>query len=364
MKVGTLTFHRAINLGAVLQAYALSEYIKKTGNECDIIDYRCEYIENHYKKSKFFANGIKGAVVHLLCDGHDAERKKKFSEFSDKYLPVSKKAYTENDLKTANQSYDKFITGSDQVWNYAVADFDKAYFLDFVTDSKKKLSYAASFGFDKIPEDKETDYYNLLNDFNHISVREASAVDIVKDLASKDATQVLDPVFLLSADDWNKLTEKDEPKEKYILIYAFCVTENILKKAQELSNATGYKIYGITFIIKPLKGLKQINAVGPLDFLNLIKNAEFVVTNSFHGTAFSIIYNKKFFVEYYKLDVCINARFDSILGITGLENRCISNFDTGLLDTIDYDAVNEKLDEERKKSYDFLKKVIGNNEQN
>ena len=244
MKIGTLTYHRAVNYGAVLQTYALQKVLGNLGVDTEVVDYRAPYIEWIYKpfcmrNVKTFRDVLKvieGAPIKY-------KKKKQFFNFLDKHIKVSKEAYTVHNIEKANEVYDMFLTGSDQVFNLDCSNNDKNYFLEFVTDSKKKNSYAASFGFDKVPNGQENEYKELLVDFNNISVRENQGVKIVEDVAQKEAIEVLDPTLLLSAKEWEQIIEEPKVKEKgYILIYAMKPSEMLMKSANKLAEMTGLEI--------------------------------------------------------------------------------------------------------------------------
>lgn len=219
MKIGVITFHRAINYGAALQTYALQRAISDLGFDTEVIDYRCEHMENLYKliggfKQKTFKQNIRG-FINLIPSW---KKMNSFRSMIASHTKLSPVAYDSQSITTANQRYDVFITGSDQVFNYACSDFDKNYFLSFVKDPRKINSYAASFGISEIPQEYKSEYTRLLNRFNHLSVREESGRRIVRELTGKDCALHVDPVFLLDAAEWSKLA-KDPGIDNYILIY-------------------------------------------------------------------------------------------------------------------------------------------------
>ena len=361
MKLGIITYHRAVNYGAVLQAYALNRYINELCIPSEIIDYRCDYIEDLYSLSKKHQhdNSLKQLIRYLLEYKFKKKCGARFQKFRKSELGLSDMSYNKDEIANTNSIYDLFLTGSDQVWNYACTNYDKAYFLDFVDDSCKKNSYAASFGFDEIPQEIKEEYSNLLGDFKNISVREDDGVRIVNELIFKNAVHTLDPTLLLTADEWASIIPKAPLKKNYILVYTFGLTENIINQAKALSKLTGLRILRISNgIYKNNSGIKYIRAVGPIEFLNLFKNASYIITNSYHGTLFSINFNKKFFLE--RLDeVNLNTRVNSILTLLCLKDRLIPGCDSDLLREINYEKVNEIIQQERIKSTNFLKEIIG-----
>lgn len=366
MKVGTITYHRAVNYGAVLQTYALQKVLDKLDIENEVIDYRADYIEWIYKPFCMrdrkniwdFLKIIKGAPIK-------SKKRKQFLDFIKNNIRVSDKAYTNTTLSESNDIYDLFISGSDQVFNLDCSNYDTNYLLDFVKDKSKKTSYAGSFGFDEIPEEDIKEYQRLLSDFRSISVREAQGVKIVEQAIDRDATEVLDPTLLLSKEEWKNVIGNFDRKEKgYILIYALKPSETLMKLANKLQELTGLEMLfvkdsltkeGQNVLNKSVKYLKNAN---PFEFVNLVANAEYVITNSFHGTAFSINFNKKFFTELLAPETKVNSRLENILDMFDLRSRQILNLDSLTLDEIDYGRVNKILDERKNKSIEFLVKNI------
>ena len=203
MKIGIITFHRAVNYGAVLQAYALQHALEGLGAQAEILDYRNRYIESCYDPYSLKGNKLKALAKIALLGGVRRKKNEAFRSFNKKYLRLSEAVYKDSEqLAGAEKFYDAFITGSDQVWNTSCADFDPAYFLTFVKDKKKKNSYAASFGLSEIPKEYEAEYKKRLAGYRQISVREAQGRALVKELTGRDVPVVLDPTLLLTEKDW------------------------------------------------------------------------------------------------------------------------------------------------------------------
>ncbi|MEG1619754.1 MAG: polysaccharide pyruvyl transferase family protein [Malacoplasma sp.] len=356
MKVGTITFHQAINYGAILQTYALQKTLEKSGINNEIINYE-------FTRSGTKINGFKGQLIKLIYNRSNQKRQKKFIEFSENYLKLSKiKLINESEKNKLNEEYDYFITGSDQVWNCNLTNFDKNFFLSFVTDDYKKIAYAASFGFDEIPKKNISEYRTLLSTFQSISVREKQGEKIIKELINRDVPCVLDPTLLIDEKEWTQIAKL--PKESnYILIYLMAKSKTILKFAERLSKRTGCKIIWINASKTELIKAKKIYSVGPEEFLGLFKNAKYVITSSFHGTAFAINFNKQFFTELLPFSAQVNSRLINILDLFDLKNRLIINGENNNIETvIDYESVNRKIESEKKISQNYLKKALGFNE--
>lgn len=363
-RIGIITFHRAINYGAVLQTVGLYQTLKNmkksSGIEIEIIDYRNAFIEKMY--SPFYSYNdslIKSLVKVPLYFGLKFSKKRKFMDFIKENVILSKK-YTQMNINDAETEYDIIITGSDQVWNDRCAEFDAVYFLNFVKESFKKNSYAASLGMKKIPQELEKEYKERLQDFNNLSVREESAnVKLTQLLERKDIQTVLDPTLICDEMMWKKMASELFAQEKYILLYMVNSPIELLEFAKKLSQKTGYPIYFISDkLFSRHKALNYLSNVSPQEFLGLIKNAEYVVTNSFHGTAFSIIFEKNFYVEL-NTNMGINNRAKELLELTDLLERDIQYYEEiGISKIINWNEVKRKLEIERKSSLDYLKQMI------
>lgn len=366
VRTATITFHKAVNYGAILQTYALQRSILKLGIDNDVIDYDCKLISNEYKliNTKSIKSFIKSLIVFKIY----YYKKNKFKSFIKKYIiltnPVTKDILKSEEF---NNKYNFFITGSDQVWNYEITNLDDVYFLNFVKDESKIKSYAASFGISCIPENLRLKYKNYLKRFSSILVRERTGAKLIENLIDKKVNVVLDPVLLLNEKEWNKIifkTKFDNIKDKYILVYMG--TPYIKLFAENLSIKYNIPIFNISDLI--FKREKKIgnteSKLGPEEFISAIKNAKFVITGSFHAVVFSIIYNKDFFINNKdKTKESRSSRQKDLLDLLEIKDREIFNHDD---DTdfvpIDWNNVNKKLEIERNKSINELKKMLGIND--
>lgn len=340
-KVGILTFHGADNLGAVLQAYALCKYITYNINvQAEIVDYICDEVEKTRYANN--CNVIKKMPLMLYYK----IKRTGFEKFRDKFLSLSDRKYVRDDIENCNLLYSTFITGSDQVWNIECSGEDNTYFLDFVETGKKKIAYAASIGSIEFKEEKIKEIKKLLKDFNAISVRESSSI---QKLGLEEKTPILpDPVFLLDKSQWKDVVTNRVKKKKYILVYLIQEDVNVVRAAREYAAKYNYDI------IINKKSIKFILNNSPDCFLNWIDNAEAVFTNSFHGTAFSIIFKKKLSADIALSNGGVNNRIRELLCSAGLEECIISN---NKIKPVRAEA-DEWLKVQRKKAYDFLKKNI------
>ncbi len=362
-KVGILTFHNAINYGACLQAYALKEVLKNKKVNVEIIDYKCEAINDFYYKTFVKEDSLKTKIKKILTFNIQKKRNKEFNKFiSNNLLDFSnQKKYNKSNIKEVNKEFEKIIVGSDQVWSPFCTGNDLTYFLNFIQDSNKKFSYAACLGITKDDFYKKNEVKKLLNDFKFISVRENSAKErLSKILERKDINTSIDPTFLLTAEQWNQIILTKSKKEKYILVYSLSMPKEVLDFAYEVSAKTGYKIIYITLDnLFTIKKYKNTITKSPSEFIEYIKDAEYVITNSFHGTAFSIIFNKKFFTIKNSNPNHDNSRLYDLLESLGLEDRIYLKYNDLIINkNINYKEVNNKISKLRNKSLDYIDSIL------
>lgn len=357
-KVGILTFHRAINYGAVLQAYALRDAIISLGFECEIIDYRCPKIENDYWENRIEDIGLLAIKKRLFYKLTDRKRLK-FSKFYREYLNLHDvDRYFPENIRDSNKIYGIILVGSDQVWNYRGSNGDEAYFLDFAEDLKIKIAYSASFGIVDIPLEKTARYHELLSRFNSISVREKTGAEIVKKILDVNPDVTVDPTLLLTTEEWLEVTPRPIYK-KYVLLYLLANSESAIEFARKIAKANNLTVIMITESYRSVDGIKSVRNTGPLDFLSLICNAEYVVTNSYHGVLFSLKYQRQFYVEYLANGNDVNTRFDTILELLDLKGRVLNKGAVVDNNTIDYDSINVALDNMKAMSLNYLKHAFG-----
>lgn len=370
MKVGIITFHRAHNVGAMLQTYALQEYIKSLGLQVEIIDY---YNPKVYAQYEIFSlllyNRIrKHDVIRLfrtlasrLYNLRARYKKKKlFSEFMESHLALSKIKYLNaEDLSTYCLDYDAYICGSDQIWNREITGgLDPAYFLYFSDNKRgKAIAYGASLGKDTFAPDDVEEFSKYLNNLDYISVREKTAIRVLQSICDKPIENVLDPTLLLSWQQWAKVLIEPDPKEQYILVYEMEYNTELVDIVNRLSESENLRV--IHFVNRRRFKREKVRypTVKPFEFIGLIGNARYVVTNSFHGTVFSILSSRDFVTIPHSTS---GSRMIDLLETLGLSDRVAysSNDVEKILVPIDYVEVNKKLDLERQRSLDFLKRAL------
>ena len=352
-KVGIITQHRVVNYGSVLQTYALQEKIKELGYVCEVIDYYPERftplgmlkrIKN--KGDKFKKSFLIRTAARVIIIPSYAIRFHMFFKFLNNRIDMTSKTYkTEKELEEENFCYDIYCTGSDQVWNTDCAGFDPAYFLSFVPDGIKKNAYAASFGFSDLPSSYTDEYKRRLDGFHCISVREASGAKIIKSLLGYDVPVVLDPTLLLDSEDWQSITPALPKRKKgYILVYNVLKPVQMLDYARRLAREKGLEILYINGETYQNFDLKHVRALSPEGFLALYKNADYVLTNSFHGTVFSIIFKRPFLseIEVYKNGtIGKNGRAQDLPQALGLQQRTLAQ-GCKIDDVIDWRTADQK----------------------
>jgi hypothetical protein len=355
-KIGILTFHRALNYGALLQAYSLQRVLVDNGYDAELVDYRCKFIESYYVPlwKKIFISP-KRFLAGIIFNGDILRRRDEFEEFTRTDITVSSNKY-ENlmDLSLIQDQYDYFITGSDQVWSPVCAGFDKAYFLDFVVEKSKKKSYAASFGVSLIPEEMKTEYRKLLKNFDRITVREEEGQRLVEQIIGIEPPLVVDPTLLLNKLEWLELCGDTLLSEKdFILVYLITEDSEVLSFAKKLSEKTGKKIIYINDRIIKRFGMDNKSNVSVKEWISYFMKADYVVTNSFHGVAFSVNFNKEFYVRYIP-GAKVNSRISGILSRLNLEARIIPDSMDISTKKINYTNIEKDISVMRNDSKDVL----------
>lgn len=364
MKVGILSRHSVANYGSLWQAYALQTAIEQLGYEAVNINYTPEkevggtLAKTLINVSRWRKNPVTRLAFLAYQYPSFSHTFSTFKRFRTYYLNETKEYTSSEQLKNDLPSVDLFCTGSDQVWNLLYDNkIDDTYFFDFLPDDKSRIAYAASFGGNKFEEGDVEKYAKYLKKYESISVREDSGVQILKEFGI-EGTQVLDPTLLLSKEEWEKLLPDRQKKEDYILIYQLRPNKEFDNYAVELSKKTGMKLIRIsTMFFQKFKCGEFHYLPKPEEFLWYIKNAKYLLTDSFHGTCFAINFGTQF-IEI--LPGRFNSRNQSLLKSMGVEDRILldfTNFDLHCK-TIDYSIVNDRLDLLRKKSIEILKQDL------
>jgi len=369
--VGTITFQTSYNYGAVLQAYALRKTIEKLGYSSDIINYIPPIrSQAFYEKPSLFSKGISPSslavfgIDRILFPAPRKKRYERFMEFFSSQLKLAAETCrTTDDLRNIASKYDTFVCGSDQVWNTRSYGINDGYFLNFVPPDKRKVAYAPSFGHANIEDSHREFVKKSLASFHSLSTREETGKKIIAEIVGRESEVVLDPTFLIKQDDWNEIAAERVVDEPYILCYIFSYPKTLLETARTLKKRTGFPILFVDAVGRGIfcRSMKAMLDVGPREFLALIRDAEIVLTTSFHGTALSINYRKPFITQYKGTNsVAAGSRITGILDKVQLASRICSDKEPPPVDpfVIDYTIPLTLLDEEYKHSWDYLSESL------
>jgi len=361
LKVKMLTFHNAENYGATLQAYALKETLKKLGTAPSFVNYENKAILADYKLIR--TNSLKSFFSSLWYLPRNLKRKISFKSFSDTYLDAKSKSYASaSQIEKDIEDGDVFVAGSDQIWNPELTDgLSDVYTLNFETDKViKRVIYGASLGSEEILQKHADEFKAKTHRLDYVSVREQSIIESLSNICGKGIEQVVDPTLLLNKSDWDNFitnnTTVSLKSQKYILVYTLFESDEVTKIANCISKITGLKVVHFRKYNAYNNEYMNLYSKGPIDFVNAFKNAEYIVTNSFHGTVFSIIYEKCF---YSVLPKSRAGRIKDLLDKLNLNSRIVEKAeDIKLEENIDYTYAKEKIEEMRIHSIEYLKKGV------
>lgn len=369
MKTKTITYHASINNGSFFQAYALQKTMIELGHDNEILDIQTSELKSEYalfRKIRSVTDVAKN-IISLMHYSKLKNRKEKFDKARQDYLKMSKKYDSLEEYLEENKPADNlFIAGSDQIWNTTASDFSDGYFLPGI---KNKITYSVSGG-SHISVNELRKYQKYISEFKKISVREDDFRQTLHELGNEDIQVTVDPTLLLIKDDYLKfISSAPFIKGKYIFLYSVKCDPEVMRFAKTISKETGLPIYALFNTYRSEKnrlyGVKNIYDAGPFDFLNIIENAEFVLTDSFHGTVFSILMEKEFYyISKMNVSGCM-VRDDRIDGL--LENLCLDDrkifvksvFQRRPIERSRIENINLKIQKLRSDSINYLKKSIG-----
>jgi hypothetical protein len=370
MKIGVLTYHRAHNYGAVLQAFALKAFLTKQGSHVEFIDYWPDYRKGMYdlvdfsflKENIGFLRKVKRLLWIILVLPEKLIRFNRFQKFIKYKLQTNNKVK----FKTGEEipcNYDFIIYGSDQIWRYnefkTFKGFDSVYWGEYPKNTTaKKIAYAASMGVMEIDEQQKKFIKKHIENFDLISTREQQLAKIIQPFTKKKVEHILDPVFLLNSNDWLTLLANNyNSRGKYILFYNLNYSKDAVSLVNNIAKELKYRIIEIKGGVAPFNNpFRYKQTVGPEMFISLFSNASFVVATSFHGVAFSIIFRKQFFALGMKNNA---ERVTSLLEKLNIPERYLKNpTDINSIKEIDYINVSLLLDREKKKSINFINGFI------
>jgi hypothetical protein len=365
MKIALITIHNANNYGAVLQSYATKKILSDYG-EVSIIDYDNKHLGHHLDLVRFSVSihGVKMLIHDILRLSSRIKAVNKFKSFIRSSMNLTKKLNADELMNGKANNFDTYVCGSDQIWNPEIVNPDKKidpiFFLSFAPNGAKKISYASSIGHHNFTNDEKKEVESLLQDFRTISTRESDGQKKLQEiLPNREIHHVLDPTLLLSKKEWLETLDikLQEPKEKYILLYTVPRTDLIKKAVEYFSKKLKLKVIAIDQMFFPITKVdKHVRNAGPKEFVELFANAEFIITDSFHGTCFSVNFEKPF--------VSIapgksSNRIHSLLLKLDIDERIINDenqFDSVTIN-LNYNNIRNNLFKIRKESLAFIEKL-------
>lgn len=364
MQIKIITCHDVYNHGASLQAYALQTYIGLLGHSVEIIDYKPDYLCGDYQlwsvnnpafdKLLFKPFYLLAKLPQRL---YSLKRKWAFDHYTKQYLKLTAQCFHSNEeLKLNPPLADIYIAGSDQIWNTLFQNGrDAAFYLDFAPSSAKRISYAASFATEDVVDEYRPFVCKMLQNFDAVSIRERCSLPLLESLGRADGVAVCDPVFLLTRKQWETVLPQNQSHEEYLLVYDTEFSPKVKEIAKRIAKEKNLKIYNVS-ASRIGYADKDLWASSPIDFVQLIRDASYVVSNSFHASAFSIIFERDFCV--INRSEGINERMKSLLSNYKLEERLVSGYSEKLLKQIDYQQVRPQVLKDIEYSKGFLNQSL------
>ena len=353
-KVGIVTFQESGNYGALLQAYALKTAIGELGYSAEVINYHSKEKEGQYASFSLHRSPLVNLNT-LLSAGITKKVRGCNDAFRRDMLALKPEQLDREGMKGLNGSYDMFVCGSDQIWNPRSVKHDGTYFLDFVDDPARRVAYAPSVGISALDEKDLPFFRSGVEGIPHLSVREKSGAELIKQLTGKDALVVLDPTLLLRREKWEKLTGENKRKKGYILLFMVGYSPKAVALAKSLAKEKNLDVLTPIKTVRDYKdGFKSFLG-GPLDFLNAIRHADYVITTSFHGLMFSTLFQKQFLIVEKSAAKNEGAcRIHDFMDMTGLRDRIYADDPARIDDPIDYSAVELAVEGLRERSLQYL----------
>ncbi len=352
--VGIVTWHCLLNVGSNLQAYGLYKGIEGLGYQPTFINYRKPYQKENplVAAAKDAVSCVAEAFPRLVpMRMHYGARR-----FQRKYFTQTAVAFYEKDLAFLSDAFDVYVSGSDQIWS--PKRYNPVFMLSFVPDSAPRMSYASSVGTERIPAELQNDYRRLLGRYDHISVREDNASDYLTDLLKKPVAHVLDPCFLLEASDWAELEKPVAVPDKYVFTYIIGKSEKYREDVRRLADEKGAKVVAYTDVASDAAWADVHHSrLDPREFIYLVRNADVVATDSYHGMVFSLIFEKQFvpFLRFSRDDQeNENSRVMSLLRQTELVDILIDEQTEVSQPAIDYPRVSGRLEKLKEYSRGYL----------
>lgn len=363
MKISLITLHCVNNYGSVLQTYATQKVLSNMGHKVEIVDfYRPDLTLMHKLFSCYLyeQHNIKGLLKNLIFLPSNIAMQRMFSAFRNKYFRLTvQKYYEDSDFDKYPINADAYIVGSDQVWNSVLNHgLIYPYYLSFAQKGKKKIAYSSSFGVSKLKEEEKSINKKLLSTFDYITTRELSGVDIIKGLGINNVSQILDPTLLLSKEKWLEISEKIKRTDPYVLVYTLHHHEGLDEYISDLAKKQKLKVIRICYRYDELRKFGHCIFLPRVEkLLSYIANANYVITDSFHVTAFSINLNTPF--ESIVPTKQFGGRITSLLTLVKLQNRGVVDYKHCQYENkIDFNSVNVILEKKRNEDLSLIKEKL------
>lgn len=373
MKVYTQTWYRGNNYGSVLQAYALPEVIRSLGYECEVLAYAPTKLEQW--RLKILYHGVRAtieykinerAMKHAKNGDHEViDNLQVFDEFRKNYMHITAPCSDAASIYRICSEKAIFICGSDQIWN--PYNFNPAYFLNFVKDSKRKIAYAPSFGVEVLPNYSKKAIAKEVSTFAAVSVREKRGAELIKDLTGKEVKVAVDPTMLLSMDSWSSLLAERKVEKPYLFCYFLSRNDAYFEAAKEIAQMYNLELKVLPMVAADFAKEETIKEpIGPREWLGLVKNASFVLTDSFHCTLFAIRFHRQFYVLQRFADGDKrgqNSRIKTLLNMTELNDRLLvpnTPVKYGMVTQQKYNIADEKMKGEIDASLQWLRESLHN----
>ncbi len=366
MNTGLITFHFAHHYGAQLQAYATMRAVEELGHRCEVIDFRLPHTT---RSSALFQKpeSLRALAANAHTALHYRDMKQRFDRFEafvSGQMHLSRRYTSDEELRRDVPDYDVYLAGSDQIWNpyiYADKQFEPAFLLDFAR-GRRKIAYAPSLGVSSLIAPYDGQLRDYLADFSALSARESRGKELLERITDREVALVLDPTLLLDGRQWGELAAPPERREPYILCYFISDPGEVGQRALEMHQCTGWPIVHLAGIRRALPGTAEVvYSAGPREFLGLFQNAACVCTNSFHGSVFSLQFDRPFFTAMSPKEKAepSYSRIYSLLDRLGCADRILGLPHSAAADAkINYDAVHQRLAQARAESSAYLKHAI------
>lgn len=360
-KTGIFNHWSVNNYGALFLAYALEKKMLALGYDVETIDYLPDEVRKPWKLSMIKKIGL---IQYLLRLGYFLvfilPRNRSFSNLRSK-MCISKKKYTDRTFPSVQNDYDKIIAGGDQLWNCKINYYNENNFLPFINDKRRKAVYAASLAQDSMRKGFETRFRELAEGFGYVTTREERATEIIEELTDLKAPRVADPAFLLSAEEWSQLSvfESERQNKEYIFVYQVQSDVAIVDYAEKLAKEKDLDIIYCPFPLRRQTKCKRYPYMSPEKWLGYMKNANYVITDAFHGLVFALIFNRQFAVEISDYGKDTHSRITNLLSRLELEDRLFSeNTMIDIDKKIDYERINHFIEEDCQQSIIHIHKMM------